>query len=96
MDELIEIMKPYYDNYCFANEAYGNTTMYNSNKEFAHDASVIYTLVSQSFVTGELKEGFPAERIADTVNAYAHIAHTQLHKVCVVYRGVEMVACEEV
>ena len=30
-DELIEIMKPYYDNYCFAEEAYGETTMYNSN-----------------------------------------------------------------
>ena len=47
VDELIEIMKPYYDNYCFAKEAYGNTTMYNSNKEFAHNASVIHTLVSQ-------------------------------------------------
>ena len=47
VDELIEIMKPYYDNYCFAKEAYGKTTMYNSNKEFAHDASVIQTLVSQ-------------------------------------------------
>ena len=31
IDELIEIMKPYYDNYCFAEEAYGETTMYNSN-----------------------------------------------------------------
>ena len=107
VDELIEGMKPYYDNYCFAEEAYGETTMYNSNmvlsflykyidnrcripsrmldenirvdysklrmlirkdKEFAHDASVIQTLVSQGFVTGELKEGFPAERIADTDN----------------------------
>ena len=107
VDELIEVMKPYYDNYCFAEEAYGETTMYNSNmvlsflykyidnrcripgrmldenirvdysklrmlirkdKEFAHDASVIQTLVSQGFVTGELKEGFPAERIADTDN----------------------------
>ena len=107
VDELIEVMKPYYDNYCFAKEAYGKTTMYNSNmvlsflykyidngyiipddmldenirvdysklrmlirkdKEFAHDASVIQTLVSQGFVTGELKEGFPAERIADTDN----------------------------
>lgn len=29
-DELIEIMKPYYDNYCFAQEKYGETTMYNS------------------------------------------------------------------
>ncbi|MDD6787887.1 MAG: AAA family ATPase, partial [Bacteroidales bacterium] len=107
VDELIEVMKPYYDNYCFAKEAYGKTTMYNSNmvlsflykyidngyiipddmldenirvdysklrmlirkdKEFAHDASVIQTLVSQGFVTGELKRGFPAERIADTDN----------------------------
>ena len=107
VDELIEVMKPYYDNYCFAEEAYGETTMYNSNmvlsflykyidnrcripgrmldenirvdysklrmlirkdKEFAHDASVIQTLVSQGFVTGELKRGFPAERIADTDN----------------------------
>ena len=52
-------MKPYYDNYCFAKEAYGNTTMYNSNKEFAHDASVIQTLVSQGFVTEELKRRLP-------------------------------------
>ena len=35
-------------------------------------------------------------RYADTVNVQAHIAHTQLHKVYVVYRGVEMVACEEI
>ena len=31
VDELIEIMKPWYDNYCFAEECYGETTMYNSN-----------------------------------------------------------------
>ena len=31
VDELIEIIKPYYDNYCFAMKAYGKTTMYNSN-----------------------------------------------------------------
>src|SRR5574344_644401 len=107
VDELIEIMKPYYDNYCFANKAFGETTMYNSNmvlsfmykyldnrcripdtmldenirvdynklrmlirkdKEFAHDASVIQTLVSQGFVTGEIKEGFPAEDIAKDNN----------------------------
>ena len=106
-DELIEIIKPYYDNYCFAKEAYGETTMYNSNmvlsflykyidnrcripddmldenirvdynklrmlirkdKEFAHDASIIQTLVSQGFITGELKKGFPAENIADSNN----------------------------
>ena len=107
VDELIEVMKPYYDNYCFAEEAYGETTMYNSNmvlsfmykyidnggripsrmlddnirvdynklrmlirkdKEFAHDASIIQTLVSKGFITGELKEGFPAENIADNNN----------------------------
>jgi len=106
-DELIEKMKPWYDNYCFAEESYGKTTMYNSNmvlyfvdnyirsggqlpknmiednirvdynklrmlirkdKEFAHDASVIQTLVSQGYVTGELKTGFPAEKIANPNN----------------------------
>ena len=107
VDELIEIIKPYYDNYCFAMKAYGKTTMYNSNmvlsflykyidndceipdkmldenirvdynklrmlirkdKEFRHDASIIQTLVSKGFVTGELKEGFPAEDIAKDNN----------------------------
>ncbi len=107
IDELIEIMKPYYDNYCFSEEAYGATTMYNSNmvlsflskyignrcrmpkrmldenirvdynklrmlirkdKEFSHDASTIQSLVSDGYVTGELKEGFPAEEIANNDN----------------------------
>ena len=106
-DELIEKMKPWYDNYCFAKQSYGRTTMYNSNmvlyfvdnyirsgceipdrmiednirvdynklrmlirkdKEFAHDASVIQTLVSQGYITGELKTGFPAENIASPDN----------------------------
>jgi len=106
-DELIEKMKPWYDNYCFAKQSYGRTTMYNSNmvlyfvdnyirsgcelpdnmiednirvdynklrmlirkdKEFAHDASVIQTLVSQGFITGELKTGFPAENIGHPDN----------------------------
>lgn len=31
VDELIKLMKPWYDNYCFAKAAYGKTTMYNSN-----------------------------------------------------------------
>ena len=35
-------------------------------------------------------------RYADTVNVNANIANTQLHKVYVIYRGVEMVVCEEV
>ena len=106
VDELIEIMKPWYDNYCFAQKSYGGTTMYNSNmvlyfvknyilhgnapdnmveeniridyeklrmlirkdKEFAHDASVIQTLVSQGFITGELKTGFPASGITNPDN----------------------------
>ena len=106
-DELIEAMKPWYDNYCFAEQSYGSTTMYNSNmvlyfvdnyirnggymprnmveenirvdynklrmlirkdKEFAHDASTIHTLVQQGYITGELKTGFPAETIAEPDN----------------------------
>ncbi len=31
IDELIAIMKPWYDNYCFATDAYGETTLFNSN-----------------------------------------------------------------
>ena len=106
VDELIEIIKPWYDNYCFAEECYGGTTMYNSNmvlyfvknyiqngkaprsmledniridyeklrmlirkdKEFAHDASIIQTLVSQGFITGELKKDFPAVNITNPDN----------------------------
>lgn len=30
VDELIKEIKPWYDNYCFAEESYGETTMYNS------------------------------------------------------------------
>ena len=30
VDKLIKVMKPWYDNYCFAEEEYGKTTMYNS------------------------------------------------------------------
>ena len=30
VDELIQVMKPWYDNYCFAIRKYGKTTMYNS------------------------------------------------------------------
>ena len=66
------------------------------DKDFSHDASIIQTLVSRGFVTGELKVGFPAENIAEMVNVHDHIAHIQLHKVYMVYRGVEMVECGEV
>ena len=30
VDELIQVMKPWYDNYCFSMRRYGKTTMYNS------------------------------------------------------------------
>ena len=107
VDELIELMKPWYDNYCFAQECYDQPTLYNSNmvlyfvknyidnngkaprnmiesniridyeklrmlirkdKEFAHDASIIQTLVSQGYITGELKDGLPAANIVDSDN----------------------------
>ena len=35
-------------------------------------------------------------RYADTVNVGENIGHTTLHKVTVVYRGMDMVACEAV
>ena len=35
-------------------------------------------------------------RYAETVNVNAHVGHTTLHKVYVVYRGVVMVVCEEI
>ena len=126
VDELIEIMKPYYDNYCFALKAYGKTTMYNSNmvlsfiykyidegcelppqmleenirvdynklrmlirkdKEFAHDASIIQTLVSKGFVTGELKEGFPAEDIAKSDNFLSLLYYFGMVTIGGLYRG---------
>ncbi|MDY4550564.1 MAG: AAA family ATPase [Parabacteroides sp.] len=126
IDELIEIMKPYYDNYCFAEEAYGETTMYNSNmvlyflykyidnrcripsrmldenirvdynklrmlirkdKEFAHDTSIIQTLVSKGYVTGELKEGFPAENIAKEDNFISLLYYFGMVTIGGFYRG---------
>ena len=106
VDQLIEMMKPWYDNYCFAQDCYGETTMYNSNmvlyfvknyiirgkapekmiesniridyeklrmlirkdKEFAHDASIIQALVSQGYITGDLKDAFPAAGITHPDN----------------------------
>ena len=126
IDELIEIMKPYYDNYCFSEDAYGETTMYNSNmvlsflykyignrcrlpkrmldenirvdynklrmlirkdKEFAHDASIIQTLVSKGYVTGELKEGFPAEDIANNDNFLSLLYYFGMVTIGGIYRG---------
>ena len=107
VDELIQVMKPWFDNYCFSIKRFGKTTMYNSimvlnfidnyirndyeipekmvetniridydkmrmlirhDKEFAHDASIIQDLVTKGYVTGNLVENFPAERINDPDN----------------------------
>lgn len=38
------------------------------DKEFAHDASVIQTLMQQGYIVGNLKTGFPAELITDSDN----------------------------
>ena len=125
-DELIELMKPWYDNYCFAKQSYGKTTMYNSNmvlyfvdnyirnggelpdrmiednirvdysklrmlirkdKEFANDASVIQTLVSQGYITGELKTGFPAEKIGDPDNFISLLYYFGLITIDGTYKG---------
>ena len=125
VDELIEIMKPWYDNYCFAEECYGETTMYNSNmvlyfvknyiqrgkaprdmvedniridyeklrmlirkdKEFAHDASIIQTLVSEGYVTGELKKGFPAINITNPDNFVSLLYYFGMLTISGTYEG---------
>ena len=125
VDELIEIMKPWYDNYCFAEECYGETTMYNSNmvlyfvknyiqrgkaprdmvedniridyeklrmlirkdKEVAHDASIIQTLVSKGYVTGELKKGFPAVNITNPDNFVSLLYYFGMLTISGTYEG---------
>ena len=126
VDELIELMKPWYDNYCFAQECYDQPTLYNSNmvlyfvknyidnngkaprnmiesniridyeklrmlirkdKEFAHDASIIQTLVSQGYITGELKDGFPAANIVDSDNFVSLLYYFGMLTVSGTYEG---------
>lgn len=125
VDELIEIIKPWYDNYCFTEECYGETTMYNSNmvlyfvknyiqrgkaprdmvedniridyeklrmlirkdKEFAHDASIIQTLVSEGYVTGELKKGFPAVNITNPDNFVSLLYYFGMLTISGTYEG---------
>ena len=125
-DELIKVMKPWYDNYCFAVKSYGKTTMYNSvmvlnfisnyidneydipdsmvetniridydkmrmlirhDKEFAHDASIIQHLVTDGFVTGNLKRGFPAESINDPDNFVSLLFYFGMLTIDGTYRG---------
>ena len=126
IDELIGLMKPWYDSYCFAQECYGETTLYNSNmvlyfvknyidnngrvprnmiesniridyeklrmlirkdKEFAHDASAIQTLVSQGYITGELKESFPAANIVDSDNFVSLLYYFGMLTISGIYKG---------
>ena len=126
VDELIELMKPWYDNYCFAQECYDQPTLYNYNmvlyfvknyidnngkaprnmiesniridyeklrmlirkdKEFAHDASIIQTLVSQGYITGELKDGFPAANIVDSDNFVSLLYYFGMLTVSGTYKG---------
>ena len=125
VDELIEMMKPWYDNYCFAQKCYGKTTMYNSNmvlyfvknyiqygeapqnmveeniridyeklrmlirkdKEFAHDASIIQTLVNQGYITGELKTGFPAINITNPDNFVSLLYYFGMLTISGMYKG---------
>lgn len=126
VDELIELMKPWYDNYCFAQECYDQPTLYNSNmvlyfvknyidnngkaprnmiesniridyeklrmlirkdKEFAHDASIIQTLVSQGYITGELKDGFLAANIVDSDNFVSLLYYFGMLTVSGTYKG---------
>ena len=125
VDELLEIMKPWYDNYCFALKCYGRTTLYNSNmvlyfvknyiaysevpgsmvedniridyeklrmlirkdKEFAHDASIVQTLVSQGYITGELKKGFPASNIVDPDNFVSLLYYFGMLTISGMYKG---------
>ena len=124
VDELLHIMKPWYDNYRFATNA--ETTMYNSNmvlyfidnyvsndgqipgnmieenirvdynklrmlirhdKEFAHDASIIQTLVNNGFITGDLKTGFPAENIAVPDNFVSLLYYFGMVTISGTYKG---------
>ena len=126
VDELIHVMKPYYDNYCFALKSYGRVSMYNSvmvlyfidqyisndceipeemiednirtdynklrmlirhDKEFAHDASIIQRLVTQGFVTGTLKRGFPAESINNPDNFISLLFYFGMVTIDGTYRG---------
>ena len=126
VDELIQVMKPWYDNNCCAINRYGQETMYNSvmvlyfidqyihnncdiprdmiednirvdynklrmlirhDKEFAHDASIIQHLVTDGFVTGNLKRGFPAESINDPDNFVSLLFYFGMLTIDGTYRG---------
>lgn len=57
------------------------------DKEFAHDASVIQTLVSQGFITGELKKGFPAVNITDPDNFVSLLYYFGMLTISGIHKG---------
>lgn len=106
-DKLIEIMRPWYDNYCFSPRCTADPKLFNSDmvlyfmdqyvshgcevpynmiddnirtdyskirmlirrdKEFAHDASILQTIVQDGGITGTLKSSFPSETVTDPDN----------------------------
>lgn len=56
-------------------------------KEFEHDASIILTLVSQGYITRELKEGFPVVNIADPDNFVSLLYYFGMLTVSGMYEG---------
>ena len=57
------------------------------DKEFAHDASVIQTLVSQGYIVGDLKTGFPAESIGKPDNFVSLLYYFGMLTIDGTYRG---------
>lgn len=57
------------------------------DKNFTHDASVIQDLVTCGFVVGELKAGFPAERICEPDNFISLLYYFGLVTIAGTYRG---------
>ena len=57
------------------------------DKEFAHDASIIQTLVSQGYITGELKTGFPAEEVGKPDNFVSLLYYFGMLTIDGTYRG---------
>ena len=57
------------------------------DKEFANDARVIQRLVTQGFITGTLKKGFPAESINDPDNFISLLFYFGMITIAGAYRG---------
>ena len=57
------------------------------DKEFAHDASVVQTLVSQGYITGELKKGFPAVSITNPDNFVSLLYYFGMLTISGIHKG---------